>query len=180
MQREMAVNASWKDGRPKVTSIIVPADILDVESRAFRSCPNLTSVVLTGTLEKWNILDTAALGAFGNCLALTNATLHGATTLPRYIFKGSAPEVIFDGNPPATVGTGWADDWSLAVGCPRKCQGAWRSDARFTALANIADVASKPNYATMVERYGRDLIGAWDGKWLFRYGEPQGTILTVR
>ena len=180
MQREATFFDSWKDGRPKVTSIVVPADILDVESRAFRSCPNLTSVVLTGTLEKWNILDAASMGAFGNCPSLTKATLHGATTLPHHIFAGSSPEVVFDGNPPATVGTGWADDWSLAVGCPRENALAWRLDARFTALANIADVASQPNYAAMVARYGRDLIGTWDGKWLFRYGEPLGMLIIVR
>lgn len=180
MQRAASFYASWKDGRPKVTSVIVPADILDVESRAFRTCPNLTSVVLSGTLEKWNILSAEALGAFGNCPALTNATLHGATALPHHIFAGSAPEVIFDGNPSTTVGTGWADDWSLAVGCPREKQGAWRSDSHFTALADIADVASKPNYATMVERYGKDLVGAWDGKWLFRYGNPIGMVISFK
>lgn len=151
-----------------------------MESRAFRTCPNLTSVVLNGTLEKWNILESSAVGAFGNCPALTNATLHGATTLPHHIFAGSAPEVVFDGNPPATVGTGWANDWSLAVGCPRANVAAWRSDARFTALANIEDVASKPNYATMVERYGKDLIGTWNDKWLFRYGNAPGMVVILR
>jgi len=180
MQRDATFYASWKDGRPKVTSVIVPADILDVESRAFRTCPNLKSVFLTGTLEKWNILEPLAVGAFGNCPALTNATLHGATALPHHIFAGSAPEVIFDGNPPTTVGDGWANDWSLAVGCPRENISAWRSDARFTALANIEDVASKPNYAAMVERYGNDLVGAWDGKWLFRYGNPSGMVIILR
>lgn len=180
MQRASSFYDSWKDGRPKVTSVIVPADIFDVESRAFRTCPNLTSVVLNGTLEKWNILSADALGAFGNCPALTNATLHGATALPHHIFAGSAPEVIFDGNPPTTVGTGWANDWSLAVGCPRDRSGAWRSDARFTALRNIEDVAAKPNYDAMVERYGKDLIGAWDGKWLFRYGVPPGMVISFK
>ena len=180
MQREMTYYHSWKDGRPKVTSIVVPADILDVESRAFRACPNLTSVDLNGTLEKWNILESSAVGAFGNCPALTNATLHGATALPHHIFAGSAPEVVFDGNPPATVGTGWANDWSLAVGCPRENVAAWRSDVRFTALANIEDIASKQNYDAMVEHYGKDLIGTWDGKWLFRYGNPSGMVIILR
>jgi hypothetical protein len=152
---------------------------LDVESRAFRACPNLTSVVLSGTLEKWNILEPWSLGAFGSCSALAKATLHGATTLPHHIFAGSAPEVIFDGNPPTTVGTAWADDWSLAVGCPREKQDAWRSDARFTALRNIENVASKPNYAEMSAKYDKDLIGAWDGKWLFRYGNPPGMVISV-
>ena len=180
MQRAASFYSSWKDGRPKVTSVIVPADILDVESRAFGTCPNLTSVVLSGTLEKWNILSAEALGAFGNCPALTNATLHGATALPHHIFAGSAPEVIFDGNPPTTVGNGWANDWSLAVGCPRANISAWRSDSRFTALANIEDVASKPNYAEMSAKYGKDLIGAWDNKWLFRYGNPSGMVIIFR
>ena len=179
LYRDGTFYASWKDGRSKVTSIVVPADILDVESRAFMTCPNLKSVFLTGTLEKWNILEPWSLGAFKDCPALTNATLHGATTLPHHIFAGSAPEVIFDGVPPTTVGTAWADDWSLAVGCPREKQGAWRSDARFTALRNIENVASKPNYAEMSAKYGKDLIGAWDGKWLFRYGNPPGMVISV-
>ena len=180
MRQVADVNHAWNDGSDKVTSVIVPADILDVEGNAFQACSNLTSVALSGTLEKYNVLSGGTMGAFRDCPALANATLSGATVLPHHIFAGSAPEVIFDGNPPATVGTGWASDWSLAVGCPRKNISAWRSDARFTALANIADVASKPNYATMVERYGQDLIGAWDNKWLFRYGEPKGTIFILR
>lgn len=175
-----AFYSSWRFGRPKVTSVIVPSDIWDVDGNAFRACSNLTSVVLNGTLEKWNILTSGAAGAFKDCPALTNATLHGVTTLPHHIFAGSAPEVIFDGNPPVTARTGWADDWSLAIGCPRERQGAWRSDARFTALSNVEGVASKPNYATMVERYGRNLIGTWDGKWIFRYGEPLGTKISFR
>ena len=32
----------------------------------------------------------------------------------------------------------------------------------------------------MVERYGRDLIGTWDGKWLFRYGVPPGMMVILR
>ena len=118
--------------------------------------------------------------AFKGCPALTNAMLHGATTLPHHIFAGSAPEVIFDGVPPTTVGTVWADDWSLAVGCPRENVAAWRSDARFTALRNIENVASKPNYAEMSAKYGKDLIGAWDGKWLFRYGDLPGMMIILR
>ena len=180
MQRAASFYASWKDGRPKVTSVIVPADILDVESRAFRTCPNLTSVVLSGTLEKWNILSAEALGAFGNCPALTNATLYGATTLPHHIFAGSAPEVIFDGVPPTTVGTAWADNWSLAVGCHRSNIGRWKRDSRFTPLASIENVAAKPNYAEMSAKYGRDLVGAWNGKWLFRYGVPPGMVISFK
>ncbi|MBQ3808938.1 MAG: hypothetical protein II840_13395 [Kiritimatiellae bacterium] len=57
---------------------------------------------------------------------------------------------------------------------------AWRSDARFTPLADIEDVASKQNYDAMVERYGKDLIGAWDGKWLFRYGNAPGMVVFIR
>ena len=37
-----------------------------------------------------------------------------------------------------------------------------------------------PNYAAMVERYGKDLVGAWDGKWLFRYGNPSGMVIILR
>lgn len=181
MHLEADDNNSWNDGSDKVTSVIVPTDIWDVERDAFRACSNLTNVALSGTLEKWNVLSGGtAGGAFRNCPALTNATLHGATALPHNIFAGSAPEVIFDGNPPTTVGDGWANDWSLAVGCPREKQGAWRSDSHFTALAAIEDVSSKPNYAAMVERYGKDLVGTWDGKWLFRYGNPSGMVIILK
>ena len=48
------------------------------------------------------------------------------------------------------------------------------------ALAAIEDVSSKPNYAAMVERYGKDLVGAWDGKWLFRYGNPLGLVIILK
>ena len=171
---------SWNDGRQNVTSVIVPADIFDVEGDAFQACSNLTSVALSGTLEKYNVLSGGTVGAFRDCPALTNATLPGATALPHHIFAGSAPEVVFDGNPPSTVGTLWANDWSLAVGCPRGNVSAWRADARFTALANIENVASKPKYADMVERYGKDLLGAWDNKWLFRYGKPRGMIIVLQ
>jgi len=47
-------------------------------------------------------------------------------------------------------------------------------------MQGLVPIDSKPNYATMVERYGRDLIGTWDGKWLFRYGEPLGSRIIVR
>ena len=47
-------------------------------------------------------------------------------------------------------------------------------------VAAVVAAVSKPNYATMVERYGNNLIGTWDGKWLFRYGEPQGTQIILR
>ena len=180
MYKKPELYDSWNDGRGKVTSVVVPADILDVEGGAFSACANLASVELGGTLEKWNILTSGTAGAFRNCPALTNATLHGATALPHHIFAGSAPEVIFDGNPPTTVGDGWANDWSLAVGCPRRELAAWRTDSRFTALAAIEDVSSKPNYAAMVERYGKDLVGAWDGKWLFRYGNPSGMVIILK
>ena len=173
-------SASWKDGRSKVTSVVVPADIWDVEGDVFRACPNLASVTLGGTLEKWNVISGGTAGAFRDCPALTNVTLHGATALPHHIFSGSAPEVVFAGNPPTTVGTGWADNWNLAVGCPRRSLGAWRADSRFTSLAAIEDVSSKPNYAAMVERYGKDLVGAWDGKWLFRHGNPPGMVIILK
>ena len=48
------------------------------------------------------------------------------------------------------------------------------------ALAAIEDVSSKPNYAAMVERYGKDLVGTWDGKWLFRYGNPPGMVIILK
>lgn len=180
MYKKPDLYASWNDGRGKVTSVVVPDDILDVEGAAFGSCPNLVSATLEGNLEKWNILNSGTAGAFNDCSALTNATFNGATALPHHIFSGSAPEVVFDGVPPTTIGTGWADDWSLAVGCPRSSLGEWRADSRFTALAAIEDVASKPNYAAMVERYGNDLVGAWDGKWLFRYGNPLGLVIIFK
>ena len=180
MRQVANVNHAWNDGSDKVTSVIVPADILDIEGNAFQACTNLTSVALSGTLEKYNVLSGGTVGAFRDCPALTNATLSGATALPHHIFAGSAPEVVFDGVPPTTIGTGWADDWSLAVGCPRRELAAWRTDSRFTALAAIEDVSSKPNYAAMVERYGKDLLGAWDNKWLFRFGKPRGMIIVLQ
>ncbi len=180
MYKPPELYASWNDGRGKVTSVVVPDDILDVEGAAFGSCPNLVSATLEGNLEKWNILTGGATGAFNDCPALERVELPSATALPHHIFAGSAPEVIFAGNPPTTIGTGWADDWSLAVGCPRRSLGAWRADSRFTALAAIEDVSSKPNYAAMVERYGKDLVGTWDGKWLFRYGNPLGMVIILK
>ncbi len=172
---------NWHDGRGKITSVVVSVDILDVEGAAFGGCPNLVSATLEGNLENWNILnsDTAA-GAFNDCPALASVKISGATALPHHIFSGSAPEVFFDGVPPATVGTGWAEDWSIAVGCLRKDTGEWRVDSRFTAIDDIADVDSKPNYAAMFERYGKDLIGAWNDKWLFRYGTPPGMLIIIR
>ena len=56
---------------------------------------------------------------------------------------------------------------------------AWRADSRFTALADIENVSSKPNYAVMVERYGWDLVGTWDGKWFFRHGAALGLIISI-
>ena len=32
----------------------------------------------------------------------------------------------------------------------------------------------------MSAKYGKDLIGAWDGKWLFRYGDPPGMFISVK
>ena len=32
----------------------------------------------------------------------------------------------------------------------------------------------------MSAKYGKDLIGAWDGKWLFRYGISQGMVIIFR
>ena len=181
MYKPPELYASWNDGRGKLSSVAVPADILDVESSAFGSCSNLVSATLEGNLEKWNILTGGATGAFNDCPALERVELPSATALPHHIFSGSAPEVIFDGNPPTTVGNGWANDWSLAVGCPRRELAAWRADdSRFTALAAIEDVSSKPNYAAMVEHYGKDLVGAWDGKWLFRYGNPSGMVIILK
>ncbi len=180
MYKKPELYDSWNDGRGKITSVVVPADILDVESSAFGSCSNLVSATLEGNLEKWNILTGGATGAFNDCPALASVKISGATALPHHIFAGSAPEVVFDGVPPAKVGTGWANDWNLAVGCPRRSLGAWHVDSRFTALATIEDVSSKPNYAAMVERYGKDLVGAWDGKWLFRYGNPLGLVIILK
>ena len=142
--------------------------------------PNRVSTTLAGNLEKWNILNSDTAGAFNDCPALARVELPSATALPHHIFSGSAPEVIFDGNPPTTVGDGWANDGSLAVGCPRRSLGAWRADSRFTALAAIEDVSSKPNYAAMVERYGDDLVGTWDGQWLFRHGNPLGLVIILK
>ena len=171
---------SWKDGRPKVTSVVVPADIWDVEGNAFRNCSNLTSVKLGGTLEKWSFITDGTAGAFRDCPALTNAVITEATTLPHHLFAGSAPEVVFTGLPPTIVNDNWADNWSLAVGCHRRSLGAWRSDPRFTQLAGIENVAAKPNYAEMSAKYGKDLVGAWNGKWLFRYGDPPGMAVSFR
>ena len=171
---------NWHDGRGKITSVVVSVDILDVEGAAFGGCPNLVSATLEGNLEKWNILNSDTAGAFNDCPALASVKISGATALPHHIFSGSAPEIVFAGKPPATIGTDWADAWGLAVGCPRRSLGAWRADSRFTALAAIEDVSSKPNYAAMVERYGKDLVGAWDGKWLFRYGNPPGMVIILK
>ena len=180
MYKPPELYASWNDGRGKVTSVVVPDDILDVEGAAFGSCPNLVSATLEGNLEKWNILTGGATGAFNDCPALARVELPSATALPHHIFSGSAPEVIFAGVPPTTIGTGWADNWNLAVGCPRRELAAWRTDSNFTALADIEDVSTKPNYAAMVERYGNDLVGAWDNKWLFRYGNPSGMVIILK
>jgi hypothetical protein len=142
--------------------------------------PNLVSTTLAGNLEKWNILNSDTAGAFNDCPALARVELPSATALPHHIFSGSAPEIVFAGKPPATIGTDWADAWGLAVGCPRRELGAWRADSSFTALADIEDVSTKPNYAAMVERYRKDLVGTWDGKWLFRYGNPSGMVIILR
>ena len=171
---------AWKDGRPKVTSVVVPADIWDVEGNSFRACANLTSVTLGGTLEKWSFITDGTAGAFRDCPALTNAVITEATTLPHHLFAGSAPEVVFTGLPPTIVNDNWADNWSLAVGCHRSNLGSWKRDPRFTPLSSIENVTAKPNYAEMSAKYGKDLVGAWNGKWLFRYGDPLGMVISIK
>lgn len=168
---------AWKDGRPKITSVVVPGDIWDVEGGAFANCPNLASVVLGGSLEKWGALSVGTAGAFRDCPELADAVIDGATALPHNLFAGCVPEIRFVAAPPSTVADSWADDWQAAVGCTRASLDAWKADSRFTALA---ETVLRPNSAKMVAKYGKDLIGAWNGKWLFRYGEGLPFVMVVR
>lgn len=51
------------------------------------------------------------------------------------------------------------------------------------AKANFSGLLSyvrKDRATVTIMRYGRNLIGTWDGKWLFRYGDPLGSKFIIR
>lgn len=102
-------------------------------------------------------------------------------------------KILFAGPPPTTVPDNWSAYWDgkandlkgrdykMVVGMSHVDLDDWLAEADFVPLAEIEDVESKPNYATVSAEYRSRLLGTWKGKWAVDYTPPYiPTLLIIK
>ena len=139
--------------------------ITQLPKSILRNCTNLESVSLPATVDKIDDM------AFGSQNPVSKLLV-----------------VDFAGDVPTTVSNDWANypdggnpranrDWKMVIRVPAKVADSWMADSHFVPLAQIENVAEKPNYDRIGEF--KKVVGAWRNMWL-SVTPLKGTVIFVR
>lgn len=73
---EVEVREIWHLGGIPATSVIIPSTVTNLDVQAFCACPNLTSVVIPGSVKSIGLLDIDDYaGTFGSCPVLQSVSI---------------------------------------------------------------------------------------------------------